>query len=234
MSMVNRTRRLLLAFIFALLQACMTPAQHLNATAAEFGFTALTLPGDGYRLSAFARHGDTHGNVLHIYIEGDGTPWATPTVAAKDPTSRNPFMLRMMALDPAPSLYLGRPCYNGHAADPGCSTLTWTESRYSATVVASMVSALSAFLKDHPYPGRVFMGHSGGGALALLMAPRFRSTQESLRWRGILISISGRIITDTLALPIPSIQRTFPTPALPNGITWANETRKFHHRSCCP
>ena len=37
-----------------------------------------------------------------------------------------------MGLDPAPSVYLGRPCYLGRAADPGCHPWYWTHGRYPA------------------------------------------------------------------------------------------------------
>ena len=58
--------------------------------------------------------------VLHVYLDGDGTPWQ-PWGPASDPTPRNPLVLRLMASDPAPSLYLGRPCYLGLSETPSCS-----------------------------------------------------------------------------------------------------------------
>ena len=38
---------------------------------------------------------------LHVYIEGDGTPYVARHDFAADPTPRNPLMLRLMTLDPA-------------------------------------------------------------------------------------------------------------------------------------
>ena len=72
-----------------------------------------------------------------------------------------------MARDPAPSLYLGRPCY--HAASP-CDPRAWTLERYSEQVVDSLVQALRQLAT--PEQPLALIGYSGGGTLALLMAER--------------------------------------------------------------
>jgi len=113
---------------------------------------------------------------LHVYLDGDGTPWRV-WGPATDPTPRNPLVLRLMALDPDPSLYLGRPCYLGLAETPPCSAALWTAERYSEAVVASMAAALDRFLMGSDVDRLVWFGYSGGGTLATLLAPRFdRST----------------------------------------------------------
>lgn len=81
-------------------------------------------------------------------------------------------MLRLMALDPAPSLYLGRPCYLGLSADRGCSPVWWTLRRFAPEVVDSLASVVRAELVRSGATGIELYGYSGGGALAVLLAAR--------------------------------------------------------------
>ncbi len=115
---------------------------------------------------------------LHVYIEGDGTPWQTRFQIADDPTPRYPLMLELMRRDSHPSWYLGRPCYFNRAefglSDTNCSANLWASGRYSEEVVVSMIAALRLVLADDQehYSGITLIGHSGGGTLAMLMAAR--------------------------------------------------------------
>ncbi len=159
-----------------MLLSCASPAQKLLQQATDLGLPRQTFTADGFQLESHTKDGKPTDKILHVYLEGDGLPWASETSISTDPTPRNPLMLRLMALDASPSLYLGRPCYNGHAEDTGCSPLLWTHRRYSPEVVDAMANGLAGYLRTHPYSCLVFMGHSGGGALALLLAQRFHTT----------------------------------------------------------
>lgn len=140
------------------------PAERI---AAEHRFAAETVTGDPFVHRVF-RNGRS-GEVLHVYIEGDGRPWRTRNRVALDPTPDNPLMLELMTLDSAPALYLGRPCYFG-VADAHCSPFWWTDRRYAGVVVASLDQVIDRYAADHA--GIVLIGHSGGGALAMLLAQR--------------------------------------------------------------
>jgi len=168
----------------ALLQACASPAQRLQGRADELGFKHQTLNAHGYTLEAYTQSVLQAGGVWHVYLEGDGLPWARPNQVASDPTPRNPLMLNLMAQDHAASVYLGRPCYNGHEHDPGCTPLLWTHRRFGPEVVESMAQALRIFLHGVKPRGLVFLGHSGGGTLALLLASRFPETLAVLTVAG--------------------------------------------------
>lgn len=114
-------------------------------------------------------------DVLHIYIEGDGRPFLEPTIVAADPTPRDPLMLRLMTLDPAPSVYVGRPCYFGLSHDRNCNPAYWTLRRFSPEVVASLAAASDAEISRSNARSVEIYGHSGGATLAMLLASRLPS-----------------------------------------------------------
>jgi predicted alpha/beta hydrolase family esterase len=173
-----------------LLLGCASPAERLDREAAGFGFHRSIVTGNPFRHvvyvnSAFYTNGPRSA-VVHVYLEGDGSPWLDSRTVSPDPTPRRPLMLRLMAQDPAPAVYLGRPCYLGLVADAECSPLVWTSGRYSDRVVASMAQALRKVLASRPADTLVFLGHSGGGTLAMLLAERFPRTRAVLTIAGNL------------------------------------------------
>ncbi len=168
-----------------LLAGCATPAQRLDERAAQLGFSWAVLQGAEFTHVVYRNAVAARGGLLHIYLEGDGTPWLNYTQIAADPTPRNPLVLALMAQDPAPSLYLGRPCYHGQSA-PGCNPLLWTARRYGPEVVGSMAAALARRLEREDAAGLVLIGHSGGGTLAMLLAERFPQTRAVLTVAGNL------------------------------------------------
>ncbi|MGR8934394.1 MAG: alpha/beta fold hydrolase [Gammaproteobacteria bacterium] len=161
------------------LSNCATPAEHFDAVADGYGFSHTTLyaPRFGHKVyyRAGVRNGDA-AETLHVYLDGDGTPWEHKRRIADDPTAREPLILDLLRRDPAPAILLGRPCYYGFSAAPECDNALWTAQRYSQTVVDSMAAALRRWLREHPYRRLVFIGYSGGGVLAVLLAPYFDNT----------------------------------------------------------
>ena len=185
------------------LVACAGPTDRLRAFAAERGFERRTLVADGFSLTVFENAvsagrpghpsdtgpGDVPGDILHVYLEGDGTPWMYRVLVTPDPTPRRPLMLGLMALDRMPAVYLGRPCYNGASRDVGCDSVLWTSGRYSTAVVDSMAEAVRALLRRHRVGAVRLFGHSGGGALALLLAARVPETVD-------VVTIAGNLDPD--------------------------------------
>ena len=116
--------------------------------------------------------------VLHIYIEGDGQPWASGKIA----TNPGPFKLPTLSLlqqDSSPSLYLGRPCYfQDLVGNKNCHPSLWTRARYSQQIVDLMVSALLSRKDLDAYEEWVLVGHSGGGTLAYLMAQQLPKVKK--------------------------------------------------------
>src|SRR5262249_32800837 len=150
-----------------LLAACTTSSERFAQTAETMGFEQQVVTGTGFRHVLFWRDRRRSGAVLHVYIDDDGTPNIGRYPAA-DPTSRSPLTLRLLDLDPGPAMLLGRPCYYGLAADPGCSPVLWMDERYSEAVVASMAGALRQVLAQGSYRQIVLFRHSGGGRPARL------------------------------------------------------------------
>lgn len=177
------------------LQGCATPSDRLNSFANEQGFERSTLRVKGFDLLVYKNATQIKSSQaesatqLHVYLEGDGSPWRHRTFIMPDPTPRNPLMLRLMSLDKHPSVYIGRPCYNGTSEDPGCENRLWTSGRYSTQVVDSMVAAINVLLKRLKPDQVQLFGHSGGGALALLIAQEIPSVTH-------VVTIAGNLDTD--------------------------------------
>lgn len=154
---------LILVMAIAALSACATTHQ---LTAPTTDSEVLILKGATFSHRAVFKPGN--GKHLHVYIEGDGRPWVTPRSMATDPTPRSPLLPQLMAMDAAPALYLGRPCYFATQDSPCQDPRWWTSHRYAQEVVDSLQNALSTYAAR--YESLVLIGHSGGGTLAYLMA----------------------------------------------------------------
>lgn len=185
-------RKFYLIFAVAFVTACngplllkdrVPPEQYIDSRAFGYGMQKSVIDGIGFEHVVYANkparkttpaatdpeyaRGEDR---LHIYIEGDGLAWRSRYVIADDPTSKNVLMLDLMAMDSTRSMYIGRPCYLGRARDEGCENSLWTYHRFSKSVVDSMVAAI-----DRGVAGAeevVLFGHSGGAALAMLIAAR--------------------------------------------------------------
>jgi hypothetical protein len=180
-----------------LLAGCATPADRMDAEARSSGFARAVIEGIGFRHVVYTNGRNAAGGALHVYIDGDGSPYVDRWTVASDPTSRNPLMLRLMALDAAPAVYVGRPCYVGQATDPPCSPLDWTLARFSERVVESLARVIEQQRAATGAAGLELFGHSGGGTLAVLIAARVPDVRVSSLWRGTWTPTPGRICTDT-------------------------------------
>lgn len=153
---------------------CATPAERFDRQAERFGLVREVVSGQDFRHVTYFKpgHPAAENSDLHVYLDGDGSPWVDGQTVAFDPTSKNALILRLIALDPAPSLLLGRPCYLGLARDRGCGPYLWTQGRYSPQVVASLAAALADQVRLRAPRELILIGFSGGGTLAMLVAAR--------------------------------------------------------------
>jgi len=164
-------KKLTIVFV-VLLSACATPSQRFQQKAQELGLISEQISSEIFQHKVYFAKNLIEGGVLHVYLDGDGTPWERRRWIADDPTARNPLILRLMNQDGAASILLGRPCYYGLSHAVSCDSKYWTSHRYSKEVVDSMVTALNRWLAQHDFNELVIIGYSGGGVIAVLMADK--------------------------------------------------------------
>jgi pimeloyl-ACP methyl ester carboxylesterase len=152
---------------------CATPSDEFGRRVSALHLAREVVHGDPFD-HLIVRAPARRGPHLHVYLEGDGTPWIGG-LPARDPTPRRPLALALMASDPAPSLYLGRPCYHG-IPNRACTSRLWTAERYTEAVVASMEAAIKRIVAVENIEQIVWIGYSGGGSLAVLLAQRLRES----------------------------------------------------------
>jgi pimeloyl-ACP methyl ester carboxylesterase len=178
-------------FVFILLTSCASPSTKFLETAEKYGFSTNLEQGKPYLHRVFLNHAAQQKNFyeeLHVYVDGDGTPFETANFPAQDPTARNSLILDLLFQDKTPAILLGRPCYYGLQLSTNCSPELWTAQRYSNEVVESLVLSLQQFLKKRPTKNLVFIGYSGGGTLVTFLTSHFPQTRS-------VVTIAGNLDT---------------------------------------
>jgi hypothetical protein len=128
--------------LIAALSACAwSPTERIDQEAQRSGFSRQLITGIHFKHVVYTRNLDGFSGGLHIYLEGDGSPWIDDRWVSSDPTPRNPLMLRLMALDPKPSVYFGQ------VSEPSCHPELWTRDRYSQPIIDSMIAAPHSVLR---------------------------------------------------------------------------------------
>jgi hypothetical protein len=169
---------------------CATSQSRANLLAEDAGFARRLVPGKDFEHIVYEHQPGAYPTPeFHIYIDGDGTPWVDGRYPAADPTPRRPIALEMMSEDPAPAIYLGRPCYFGLESSANCGVEFWTSRRYSPEVVASMLSVIRHYQQVYGAKKIVLIGYSGGGTLATLLA---RDLQQPV----FLLTIAANLDTE--------------------------------------
>ena len=156
---------------------------------------------------------------MHIYLEGDGTPWIDGKWIATDPTPRKAVMLDLMRLDHSPAILLGRPCYHLKSKDTNCHSDDWTTGRYSPKVITSMVQAINILQQQLGFSEIALFGHSGGGVIALLIA---NAMQLEIPRATTVVTLAANIDTDAWSashgyLPLERSLNPTRLPALPSS-----------------
>lgn len=156
---------------------CLSPAARIDHRAGRLGLKRQVVAGSGFQHVYYLKEERSADGWMHVYLEGDGLPWASPTEVSADPTPRRTYALELMLLDPATSAYVGRPCYHGLNHETPCQPKLWTHQRYSPAVVESLEAAIRAIAAQSAARHLVLVGYSGGGVLAMLLAERLEATR---------------------------------------------------------
>ncbi|MGH0033433.1 MAG: alpha/beta fold hydrolase [Myxococcota bacterium] len=161
---------------------CAGPAEQALDRGRALGFEVRRVEGAPYPHVLLERpHGDGKAPTF-VYLDGDADPARVARRWPFDATPSPPIALDLMAADPGPAVYLGRPGQLGAPAPPR----TWTLGRYGEDVVSSLVAALRRAGLTVDGEGVVLVGVSGGGTLAVLMAERLAATEAVVTVAGNL------------------------------------------------
>lgn len=172
----------LFAFLFS---SCATSPTRLSSKtdelALQHGFQKELVTTDPFVLTTYSRL-EKIGEPVHIYIEGDGYAWVTPSRVSGNPTPRNPMVLSLAMQDSSANVvYLARPCqYTPEEMNAKFDEFYWTQGRFSEPVVKSMDEAVSHFVQKTQSKDVDLIGYSGGAAVAILIAAR-RDDVKSIR-----------------------------------------------------
>ncbi|WP_244131259.1 alpha/beta hydrolase [Burkholderia gladioli] len=175
---------MLVASLVGILGGCaaLDPSTHASELAATAGMHTQRLETQDFVLTAFVRVSDP-ARPVHVYIEGDGLAWLSPTQPSTDPTPHHAEGLALAAADHAANVvYVARPCqFTPMDLNTRCDDARWwTSDRYAPEVIDSMNAAVSQIAARAPGQKLDLVGYSGGGAVAVLVAARRRDV-ESIR-----------------------------------------------------
>lgn len=170
--------------------ACSSPAVRLDQFAKKSGLDREQISTTEHELIVWRNYPRSQRQpVLNVYLEGDGLPWILRYWRSRDPTPRQALMMSLMRLDRDAAIYVGRPCYNGLAKTRGCSVKKWTGGRYGPDIVGSMREAIFEEIRRTGATRIRLLGHSGGGALAMLLA-------EGLPQASAVVTLAGNLNVD--------------------------------------
>ncbi len=168
---------LLLVVIVLTISGCMMPrsiadSDALRRQAQSAGFEEIPLMAGPFTIYTLSRITQPNTSAI-IYLEGDGRAYIHKQLS-KDPTPYYALALRLALLDPHPNvIYIARPCQ--FIMTRSCDSKYWANERYGHTIIQSLDAALTQLEKRYHLSSLQLVGHSGGGALAVLLAARHKS-----------------------------------------------------------
>lgn len=167
-------RRALTVLLCLALPACgslVSWNEHAASMARDAGYAPVAA---GRFVRAFLKAPVPAPAELTVYIEGDGARWLADNLPPADPTPQDPLALRLAIADPAPAVaYIGRPCqYLDDDALAACDPNLWVGGRFSEQAISMVGQAVDALVARTGAKKLTLIGHSGGGAMAALVAAR--------------------------------------------------------------
>jgi hypothetical protein len=174
-------KRLIVLLALVFLGGCAAQSQKAETLAHNSGWTWSYIPSGDFDLAA-AWPPERHGDLLWVYLEGDGRAYLNPATPSTDPTPTDPVALRLALVHPERSeavAYLARPCqFAAPGSAPNCEPRYWTGARYAPEIVESVSKAVDVLKENSAAKKIVLVGYSGGGALAVLLAAQRNDIAE--------------------------------------------------------
>lgn len=165
------------------------PADDIHAMATKGGLLPLLSKTTTFTVAGFhSRRPLQNGEVLRVYIEGDGNAWRSRRRVSDDPTPLTPTALAMAVQDPSLNvLYLARPCQVVRGRDRrNCDSRYWTSARFAPEVVMAIDEAISQYTSGVQDIEISLVGYSGGGAIATILAATRKDVVELITVAGTL------------------------------------------------
>ena len=137
------------------------------------GLIPAEIKGGKFILRVYYRF-DKPGTPLHVYLEGDGRSWLTPSRASYNPTPHDPVGLSLAVRDTSDNvLYIARPCqYVSFDKNSNCKYPYWTHKRFAPEIIRSVAAVIDRGKQMSKGSGIEIIGFSGGGAIAILVSSK--------------------------------------------------------------
>lgn len=149
-----------------IISGCASKQIEIDEASSHSELQPRTIHTDDYEIQTLQPR--SFGNKVRVYIESDGRAWRSSRTISDDPTPTKSLMIRYAIEDPENAIYMARPCQ--FISGVNCTKAIWTDSRFGGQVVSSMSQALDQIKSQHGVQKFELVGHSGGAAIALLLA----------------------------------------------------------------
>lgn len=196
------------------LSGCALVAPKADDLAPLANWRSLRFSGEHFEVVGWQKNGQANARVVHVYIEGDGFAWASPSQPSIDPTPRHPVAMQLALQDPAEQvIYLARPCQYAARQALGCgNNRWWTSARYSREVINHYHLIFSKLHQQFADARYALVAYSGGAAIAAILASE-RQDVDSLR------TVAGNLDSEY----VNAIHHATPMPQSLNPIAFASK-----------
>ncbi len=161
--------------------------QKLQALIPKSNYITKTIHTDTYSFYTIQQQNNTCKNV-HVYFEGDGLAWITRHLISDDPTPLTPTTFNLLLKDKYQcKVYIARACQ--YTNDNHCSKKDWTSHRFSEQIIFATNKIIDKIKNNFQNDNFIFIGYSGGAAIASLIANQRNDVTY-------FISIAGNLDTE--------------------------------------
>jgi hypothetical protein len=182
-------------FLFGMiwLTACSslpTPQERIATAddlARQISWQRISIDAGGFDLVAYLPSVRRSGEMLTVYVEGDGLAWLANNIPSTNPTPVQALGLRLALAQPVGNAaYLARPCQYESGAARNCAQRYWTGQRFATEVIDASDRAISELKQRFGASRLTLVGYSGGASVAALVAARRKDVEK-------LVTVAGNL-----------------------------------------